>query len=51
MKAFSGLLALSALAAAEDVLRTRRLTKRGLDENGNFNICECHGCRHALAAR
>ncbi|PSN75241.1 Metallo-dependent phosphatase [Corynespora cassiicola Philippines] len=42
MKAFSGLLALSALAAAEDVLRTRRLTKRGLDENGNFNISFFH---------
>jgi hypothetical protein len=32
--------ALSTLAAAEDALYSRRMTKRGIDADGNFNICE-----------
>ena len=37
------LLALSALTAvsqAEDALYSRRMTKRGIDAEGNYNICE-----------
>jgi hypothetical protein len=38
------LLAVSALTAsaaqAEDVLYSRRMTKRGIDEQGNYNICK-----------
>lgn len=39
----ASLLVLSALglvAAKEDVLYTKRHTKRGLESNGNYNICE-----------
>jgi hypothetical protein len=32
--------ALSTLAAAEDALYSRRMAKRGIDADGNFNICE-----------
>ena len=46
-KANVPLLALSALARAaqaEDVLHSQRLTKRGLDAAGNYNICEFTAC-------
>jgi len=34
--------ALSTLAQAEDVLYSKRMVKRGLDQDGNYNICKSH---------
>jgi hypothetical protein len=41
LAASASLVALSALTsvAAEDVLYSRRLQKRGIDADGNFNMC------------
>lgn len=39
----ASLIAISALATvaqAEDVLYSKRLLKRGIDQDGNYNICE-----------
>jgi 5'-nucleotidase len=30
------------LVSAEDVLYSRRMAKRGLDAQGNYNICKLH---------
>jgi hypothetical protein len=38
----SSVVLLSAFVGAEDVLHSRRnLGKRFIDEQGNYNICEC----------
>lgn len=37
----AGLL-LASTATAEDYLVSRRPQKRGLDDSGNYNICESH---------
>lgn len=34
------LLALTAVSHAEDALYSRRMAKRGIDAEGNYNICE-----------
>ncbi|KAF2123860.1 5'-nucleotidase precursor [Dothidotthia symphoricarpi CBS 119687] len=39
---FIALSALSAVAQAEDVLHSRRMTKRGIDADGNYNISFFH---------
>jgi tRNA A37 threonylcarbamoyladenosine modification protein TsaB len=42
------LIALSALTAAaqvEDVLHSKRMVKRGIDADGNYNICKTAGTR------
>ena len=40
MKLFTlAFLALVGIAQAEDVLYSRRLAKRGFDDQGNYNIC------------
>ena len=35
-------LAAAGIAAAEDVLYSSRMSKRGLDSEGNFNMCMPH---------
>lgn len=35
--------ALIAVSNADDVLYSRRMAKRGIDANGNYNICKQQG--------
>lgn len=32
--------AMAAIAQAEDALYSKRMLKRGIDEDGNYNICK-----------
>lgn len=49
-------IALAALAVVapvlgDDVLHSRRMAKRFIDDEGNFNMCECRrlNCLHVVA--
>lgn len=39
---------LSTLARAEDVLYSKRMLKRGLDQDGNYNICKLYWIVYAI---